>query len=137
MILLSSLPVPLWQVLAALAVPYLAAFARAATAAGVDDRAARLRRATWTPGVIALCAALVYPHLNGELPLPWPFLVVGLLYLAGVTCLVWSKGLAPRTASYDRITNPLSLAVLMVLLASVGSVLGGLLDQVLASAGMR
>ncbi|MFJ2249213.1 hypothetical protein [Streptomyces sp. NPDC087862] len=110
-----NLPVPAGALLAGLAFPYLICAVRVMTRPGATDRAVRLLRNVPGLGLLALAAAVGWPHLAGTVPVPVELAVGAACYLLTVSVSCWCLPPEPspaRRAAHARLTTLWAVAVL-------------------------
>ncbi|WP_424864021.1 hypothetical protein [Streptomyces sp. MMS24-I29] len=119
-----NLPVPAGALLVGLAVPYLISAVRVVTSSGLTDRTARLLRNVPGPGLLALAAAVGWPHLADTLLVPVELAVGAVCYLLAVSVSCWCLPPEPspaRRAAHHRLTTLWAVAVLGTGLAAVAA----------------
>ncbi|MFD7731883.1 hypothetical protein ACFV6F_16030 [Kitasatospora phosalacinea] len=111
-----DLPVPAGVFLAALAVPYLACVAPAATSATSPDRLMRLERNAPALGTLVFTAVGWWPHLADTTPVPAEAVGVAASYLAAVTAASWWQATRDLTGLQLRIYRLLAAPTALALL---------------------
>ncbi|MDK0524842.1 hypothetical protein [Streptomyces sp. ML-6] len=114
--------VPVGELLAGLAVPYLTSVVRTLTRRGLTDRAERLRRPAPGLGLLAVAAAVRWPYLAHTVPVPVELAVAAAFYLLILSVSCWLLPPEPGPdcrAAYDRLATPWAVTVLGTFLIAV------------------